>query len=230
MTTKKHDFIELKFTGYHDEKVFDSNIEEDLKELNPDSNAEKTIIAIGEEMVVPALDKALEGKEIGKEYKVHVPYKEGFGERKRELVKTIPLSAFRGHKIDPKPGMSFLMDNMLVRVITVSGARVITDFNNPLAGKDIDYKFTIARILSDSESEEKEKCEAFFKHFFRFVPEFKIEKDEVIVLGEKPIEEIVKIHKDKFKNLLKKDLAFKEKEPEKTTEEKVKASGKVKSR
>ena len=33
-TVKKGDFIELKYTGFVDGKIFDSNISENLKQLN----------------------------------------------------------------------------------------------------------------------------------------------------------------------------------------------------
>ena len=50
--TKRNDFIEIEFTGYQDGKVFDSNIKEDLKQLNPEAKAdEKTIIVIGNNAV-----------------------------------------------------------------------------------------------------------------------------------------------------------------------------------
>ena len=68
MTTKKKDFIEIKFTGCANSQIFDSNIEEDLKKINPDAKPEKTIIVIGEGMVVPGLDKALEDKELNKKF------------------------------------------------------------------------------------------------------------------------------------------------------------------
>ena len=34
-TIKKSDFVEIKYTGYSQGKEFDSNIEEDLKKINP---------------------------------------------------------------------------------------------------------------------------------------------------------------------------------------------------
>ena len=35
--TKKNDFIEIKFTGYANGKVFDSNIEEEAKKINQEA-------------------------------------------------------------------------------------------------------------------------------------------------------------------------------------------------
>src|SRR3989344_3975428 len=101
---KRNDFIEIKFTGYSDGKIFDSNIQEDLKEISPKSKAEEIIVVVGEGMLVKGLDKALEGKEIGKIYEIDVPSKEGFGIRRRDLVRVIPLKVFTENKINPYPG------------------------------------------------------------------------------------------------------------------------------
>ena len=58
-TANKKDFIELKYTGYANGEIFDSNIEEDLKRINPKAKPEKIIIAVGQDMVMKGLDKAL---------------------------------------------------------------------------------------------------------------------------------------------------------------------------
>jgi len=215
--TKKNDFIELKFTGYANDQIFDSNIEEDLKSINPEAKPQKTIVVIGQKMVVRGLDKALEDKEINKEYVVDVPFKEGFGERKRELMKTLPLKSFTDQKVNPQAGMVLSLDQHLVKIIAVSGARVTTDFNNPLAGKDLRYKYKIVRKIEDK----KEKSETLFSLFFRFVPEFEIKEGKVVVKGPKAMGPAIDHYKEKFKELIKLDLEFEEKkEEEKKPEDK----------
>ncbi len=201
----KKDFVELKYTGKANGVVFDSNIEEDLKNLNPKIKPKKTIVVVGEEMLLKGLDEALEGKEIGREYEITLPPKKAFGERNRSLLKTIPLSVFTEKKINPYPGMVLNLDNLMARIITVSGARVITDLNNPLAGKEIHYRFTITRKVTD----EKEKVESLFEIFLKFIPEFEI-KDKIILKGPKSFEVLIKELSPKFKDLLGKDLIFEE--------------------
>ncbi len=206
-TVKRNDFIELKYTGYIQGKVFDSNIEEDLKTISEKAKAEETIIVVGQGMIVPGFDKDLEGKEIDKEYNVKIKADEGFGPRRRELIRTIPLASFTEKQVNPKPGMILALDNSLVKILTVSGARVITDFNNPLAGKDLEYKYKIVRKIED----DNPKAKTLFAVFFRFIPEFEV-KDKIIVRGPKPLEFAVNIYKDKFKELIGKDLEFQLKE------------------
>lgn len=203
-TIKKKDFIELKFSGYSNGNIFDSNIEEDLKKLDPRAKPRETIVIVGERMVVPGFDRELEGREIGKEYEIDVPAKEGFGERRKELLKTIPLKVFTEKKINPYPGMVLAMDEALVRVVAVSGARVITDFNNPLAGKDLKYRFKIVRKLDD----EKEKARAFLESSFRFVPDFDVSEREIVVKGPKIFERFIEAMKEKCKELCGKELKF----------------------
>jgi len=214
-TIKKNDFVEIKYTGFANGSVFDSNIPEDLKKINEKAKVKETIIIIGQGMVVPGLDKALEEKEMGKEYEVTLSVKEGFGERKKDLVKTIPLKIFTEKNVLPRPGMVLALDNMIAKIITVSGARVITDFNNPLAGKELKYKFQIVKKVED----EKEKCKIVFEMLFRFVPKFEVGK-EVIVKGPKQMEMFINALKDKFKEIIGKDIKFELEEKKENKEEK----------
>ena len=204
--TKKNDFVEIVYTGYANDTLFDSNKEEDLKKLDPKAKPKKTNIAIGQGMVVKGFDKELEGKEIGKEYEAEFGPEKGFGERKKEFVRTIPLKAFTEKNVQPSPGMILNMDNALAKIISVSGGRVVVDFNNPLAGKDIKYKFKIVRKIED----EKEKCDAVFENLFRIIPKYEIKEKEVVVKDEKGFEGFVNAFKDKFKELIGKELGFEE--------------------
>jgi len=211
-TVEKKDFVEIKFTGYVNGKIFDSNIVEDLKKIDDKAKVKETIVIVGQGMVVSGLDNALEGKEIGKEYEIILSPKEGFGDRKKELVKTIPLSTFTEKKINPFPGQILAMDNSLARVITVSGARVLTDFNNPLAGKEITYKYKIVRRVENV----NEKTRVVLSLLLRFVPDFSLEGEKIVVKGPKQLEGYIKILGDKFKELVGKELGFEEKREDNT--------------
>ena len=204
------DFIEIKYTGYANDQAFDSNIEEDLKKLDPKAKPEKTIIVLGQGMLVSGLDSQLEKKEIDKEYEIEISAKDGFGERKRNLIRTIPLSSFTQQKVNPSPGMVLTLNNALVKIIAVSGARVTADFNHPLAGKELKYKVKIVKEITD----DKEKTESLLKFFFRFAPDFELNENKVFVKLPKELEPMVQFYKEKFKELIKKDLEFEEKKQE----------------
>jgi FKBP-type peptidyl-prolyl cis-trans isomerase 2 len=215
-TVKKGEFVELKFTGLVDGRVFDSNIAEDLKELSDKAQPEKAIVIVGQRMVVKGFDESLEGKELNKSYEIKLSAVDAFGPRRTELVRIIPLRVFHEQKINPLPGHSFVFDNQLAKVITVSGARVITDFNNPLAGKDVTYKFTIARRVSDL----KEKAETVCKLIFRFVPQISVENNQATIHGPSIMEGFIKQSQSKFKEFLGSEVLFKAVEPKKEEAEK----------
>jgi len=211
---KKGDFVELKYTGLSDGRIFDSNIPEDLKQISEKAVPEKTTIIIGQGMVVSGLDNYLEGKELNKEYHVTLNAKNAFGPRRTDLIRVIPLKIFHQQKVDPKPGTSFIFDNQLARVIAVSGARVTTDFNNPLAGKEITYKFKISGIVNDL----KEKTEAVCKLIFRYVPEISVENESITIKGPKILEAFITQSQSRFKEFLGKEVSFKEEEIKEKTE------------
>ena len=178
--------------------------------MNPEAQAKNLIICVGKSMIITGFDKALEGKEVGRDYSIELNSEESFGERRRELVKTIPLSVFKEKNTQPQPGMVLAFDNSIARIIAVSGARVLTDFNNPLAGKKIKYEFKILRIVED----EKDKISAILEFFIGFLPEFEI-KDKIIVKMPKELENFIKSFSGKFKEFIGKELEFEEKIEEK---------------
>jgi len=209
--TKKNDFVEITYTGYANNQIFDSNIEEDFKILDPKEKPKKIIVCIGQGMLLEGLDNALENKELNKEYEISIPSEDAFGKRKRELIRTIPLAAFKDQKVNPQPGMLLALDHHVVKIIAVSGARITADFNNPLAGKDIRYKFTITRKVTDA----KEKTESFFEFFLRYIPKFEINSSKVVVRGPELLDAYITAQKQKFKELIGLELDFKPEEKEK---------------
>lgn len=156
---KKNDFIELDFTAVVKEtsNVFDTTLPEEAEKaglLHSKKEKEKfkpIKVCIGQGMLLKGLDNAIENKEIGKWHEIELNPKEAFGERDAKLVKTIPLRVFREKGIMPQAGMVLNLDGILVRIAAVSSGRVISDFNNPLSGKTIIYKFRVNRIVENQQ-------------------------------------------------------------------------------
>jgi FKBP-type peptidyl-prolyl cis-trans isomerase 2 len=197
--TRKGDFIEVEYTGYANGEIFDTNIREKARELG-DIEARPLILCIGQEMVVKGFDRQLADKEVGKEYKIEITPEEGFGKRNPSLIKTVPMSAFREQQMNPAPGMMLNMDGMIAKILSVSGGRVITDFNNPLSGKDIEYEFTVRKIITD----DKEKIDSLQDFFFKKKFNFKIEGKKVVF--EPDAQPFVKIVGKKLGEILGKEI------------------------
>ena len=200
-TVAKKDFVELEFLGRNltNNEVFDTNITEEAKKIDLKLGGKPLIICIGESMVVKGFDEALEGKEVGKKYSVKLSEDKAFGKRDKKLIQLIPLKMFLAQKIMPEPGMVLALDNNLVRIVSVSGGRVMVDFNNPLAGKEIEYEFTIKRKVSDN----KEKINAVQRFFFGQEFEFDIdESSKKAVFKDLKLMPVLNAFAPKFKDLL----------------------------
>ena len=171
--------MEIEYIGRVKEtgEVFDLTDEKLAKELkiyNPNFRYGPITIVVGEGFVIKGLDKALEEMKEGEEKEVLVKPEEGFGIRKAEMVKTLPLKKFEEQGINPYPGMILDFGQAKARVLSVSGGRVTLDFNHPLAGKELVYKVKIRREIKD----EKEKIEKLLEFFGLKREEFEIGLEE----------------------------------------------------
>jgi len=207
MGLEKNDFIELKYTGRVKDTglIFDTNIEEEAKKINLNIKTRPLIICIGQNMILPSIDRFLIGKEVGN-YTLNLKPEEAFGTRKKELIKTMPLSVFDKHKVNPQPGMIFTFDNLLGKILSRTGGRVIVDFNNPLAGKEIVYELKVKRKITD----EKEKIRALMLAFFRREFEFEIKNKKIEIKVPKEYKKFIEMFKPKFREILNLDLEIRD--------------------
>lgn len=201
-TIQKKDFIELEFIGknLNANEIFDTNILEEAKKLNPEIKEVKPLfVCVGYEMVVKGFDDFLLDKKIGEKYTLKLSPDKAFGKRDSKLIRLIPLKMFLAQKIYPEPGMTLALDNNLVKIISVSGGRVMVDFNNPLAGKEIEYEFTAKKKIEDI----KIKAAAIQTFLFNQIFEFEAdEKAKKLIFKDTKLAPILNVFKDKFKEIL----------------------------
>jgi FKBP-type peptidyl-prolyl cis-trans isomerase SlyD len=210
MIAKKKDFIEMDFTGTIKEsgQIFDTTLKKDAEKLGMKS-VSPLKICVGEGMLVKGFDEALDGKETGKSYSVELEPKKAFGTRDPRMIKTIPVSIFLEKQVNPYPGLVLNMDGVIARVSAISGGRVITDFNMPLAGKTIIYEFKINRIIESTD----EKLKSLVEFFLGDKIESKVEGNKAVITGRK-IEN--KAFKEKVKSLLNLEVEFNDEEKQKS--------------
>ncbi len=203
---KKNDFIELEFTGrVKNGNIFDTNIKEEAKKIGLEIETRPLIICIGQNMILPAIDEFLKGKELGK-YTLEPAPEKAFGARSPAMIKTMPSRIFHEKQIIPRQGMVFQFDTMLGRISAVSGGRVIVDFNNPLAGKDVVYELNAKRIVSEL----NEKAGVLIQTFFGRKLEFEISENKLKIKIEKKFTPLIEFFKPKFKEILNLDLESEE--------------------
>jgi FKBP-type peptidyl-prolyl cis-trans isomerase SlyD len=116
-------------------------------------------------MLVPGLEAALAGLEIGATKDVTVSPEEGFGERDEELV----MEVDRGDFPDPKNvaiGDEVVAespdgDEVPMRVLEVKDETVVVDANHPLAGVTLRYSVKVKEIAQATEEEIAEAAAEF---------------------------------------------------------------------
>ena len=195
MPLQEKDFIEIVFTGRTDEgKIFDSNKAEDLRKANMKADTKPFVFALGQEMFLKGVDEFLIGKEIG-EYKISLEPEKAFGKRVPSLVQTIPTKQFTKQNINPLPGTVLNFDGKFGKILTVSGGRVMVDFNNPLAGKNISYDIQILKKIEDI----KEKVKSINDFLFQKDFKFEIKDKKLTIEADKTMKKVIELFKDKYK-------------------------------
>ena len=106
--------------------------------------------------IIPGLENALTGKNVGDKLTVHVPAAEGYGEYSAEMVQEVPRNMFQG--VDNiEAGMQFQAqtdDGMqVVTVKEVTDESIFVDGNHPLAGQDLNFDVEIVEIRPASQEE-----------------------------------------------------------------------------
>ncbi|MBU0758627.1 MAG: peptidylprolyl isomerase [Nanoarchaeota archaeon] len=223
MAIKDGDFIEIQYIGKIKEEdvVFDTTDEAVAKEndiFNDKTKYGPIVVCLGQKQLIAGLDKALLGRELGK-YDFDIPSDDAFGKKSAKLLKLIPFKVFRKQEINPFPGLDVNIDGMNGTIRSVSGGRVIVDFNHPLSGRELSYNISVNRIVN----EPKEKVEAVLKL------EFNLVDVKVTVIGSKAVieiefpEEIQKQLKERLLSLVTelKDVEFKKPKEDKPTEKDV---------
>lgn len=154
VNVKKGDFVRIKFVGRVKDgnAIFDLNDEEVAKKeeiYNKNHKYEPQTVCVGQQDVVKGLDEALVGKEVGKKFSVELSPDDAFGRKDARLFQLVSASKFKDNEMVPYPGMQVTINNNPGVVKTISGGRVMVDFNHPLSGRDVKYDVEVVGIVTD---------------------------------------------------------------------------------
>ena len=110
----------------------------------------------GSGQIVPGLENAMAGHQVGDKFKVDVKPEEGYGIHHAELIQEVPREAFQGVD-DVRPGMQFQGQGpqgvINVTVTKVEDGKVHIDGNHPLAGQTLHFAVEITGVRAASEEE-----------------------------------------------------------------------------
>ncbi|MGM5484408.1 MAG: FKBP-type peptidyl-prolyl cis-trans isomerase [Nanobdellota archaeon] len=211
MKVENGDFIELDYTGKTKEEgiVFDTTDKKTAIENGLKQQTEPIIIWAGNGQVMQGLDEDLIGKEIGKDYSVEIKPEKAFGKKDAKKVQLIAATKFKKENINPQPGMQVNVDDNVGIVKTVTGGRVMVDFNHPLSGKDIIYDYRINRKVEKLD----EKIKGYFRVTFNLDVDVEVKEGECVIKTDQDIpEELQKNFNDKLKEIEDTEYKFEKKE------------------
>jgi len=124
--------------------------------LDSSEGREPLVYLQGVGQIVPGLEKAMEGRQVGDQFKVDVVPEEGYGVHHAELVQEVPREAFQGVE-DIQPGMQFQgrgpQGVINVTVTKVDSDKVHIDGNHPLAGQTLHFDVEVTDVRQASEEE-----------------------------------------------------------------------------
>ena len=153
--------------GAEEEKVigtgaivgFDYTLLDDQGKQLETSKGKKPLSYIhGKSQIIPGLEKAMEGMQVGEEKTVQVKPEEAYGVAKPELFREIPKSNLPPG--DLKVGARLLAQSAQgqrhpVRVHEIKEETVVIDFNHPMAGKTLVFEVKILTIEAVQKKAEK---------------------------------------------------------------------------
>ncbi|MDP2717181.1 MAG: peptidylprolyl isomerase [Candidatus Micrarchaeota archaeon] len=154
VNVQANDLVELAYSAKVEGRVFDTTSESEAKSagvFNEKSKYGPVLVAVGQKQVIPGLDEALVNAEEGKAQSVSFGPDKAFGARNPDLVRVVPVQQFRDSRIEPAPGLVVELDGRPARIQSVTGGRVRVDFNSDLAGKTVDYSFTVVKVFRTPE-------------------------------------------------------------------------------
>ena len=140
--------LRVKETG----EVIDTTSEEEARKAgiyDPKDRYGPRLVIIGEGRLIPGLEKAIRELSPGEEKDVEIPPSEAFGERKPENIKIMSRNVFIRSGVTPEPGKIVEINGRLAVIRSVTGGRVVVDFNHPLAGKTILAKVKLVKLIED---------------------------------------------------------------------------------
>jgi peptidylprolyl isomerase len=141
MTRAKHgDSVKINFTGkLEDGSVFANTADSEPLEFK-----------LGEGKILPSIENAVEGMEVGQSKSVKVPPEKAYGRRRDELIGEVGRDKFP-ENVAIKVGQQFEVPqpegrSMVVKVVDVSEQTITIDGNHPLAGRELNFDLELLEI------------------------------------------------------------------------------------
>ncbi|RKG80037.1 FKBP-type peptidyl-prolyl cis-trans isomerase [Corallococcus terminator] len=110
----------------------------------------------GHKQIVPGLEGALDGLDVGESKQVVVSPEQGYGQHNPEGLRTVPRTMLPPG-FTPQVGQTLMAQteegNVPLRIQTVNDDSVVVDLNHPLAGKTLHFAVTVREVRDATQEE-----------------------------------------------------------------------------
>ena len=139
MKIEKHTVVQMNYKLTNSEGML----------LDTSEGREPLTYLHGKGMLIPGLEKELEGKVENDKFIVNVKAADAYGQKHEEMIHVVPKANFNGDG-ELKPGLQIQIDTnqgkQMALVTKVEGENVTVDMNHPLAGMDLVFDVEILKI------------------------------------------------------------------------------------
>lgn len=120
------------------------------EQLETSVGKEPLEFVVGDQSIIPGLEKGIEGMKVGEEKEIVVEPKDAYGEVDPKALKEFPKSKMPTGA-DLKVGMVLEAqapngENFPAVIAEIKDDKVVMDFNHPLAGKQLTFKVKLLDI------------------------------------------------------------------------------------
>jgi FKBP-type peptidyl-prolyl cis-trans isomerase 2 len=143
MTIENGKKVKIEYEGSLDNgDIFDSS-----------NGREPLEFIVGEGRVIPGFEEAVKTMNKGEEKTVNIKSKDAYGDKKPELIKSLPKDQFPQEIIEQvKVGMIIGMQTpegqqVPVKISEINESEITLDLNHPLAGENLNFKIKLLDIL-----------------------------------------------------------------------------------
>ena len=152
MPLKDGEIITLDYEGRTDGILFDTTLEKVAKKedaIVENRNYAPITVVVGEGRLVPGFENDLKKAKVGKTTEITITPEEAYGARDTKLIETMSVTKFRRICPDAKGyvGEEISVEGRPGTLANVYGSRMRVDFNPPLAGKELVFKYTVKAVV-----------------------------------------------------------------------------------
>ena len=157
MKVEKGDFVVFNYIGkFENGEIFDTTYENIAKEAGiymEDRTYGPLGANVGVGELIPGMDEALLGMEVGERKNITIPPEKGYGMPRDDLIINVPTSEFKKAGIEPIEGAYIMTDSGIAQITTIGEENITLDFNHPLAGKTLVFEVEVVDVKKETSDE-----------------------------------------------------------------------------